>query len=232
MSCSNNEPVSTGDTKRNDITALDNVHPKTDRVEDAAVENSNNEVTHVTRSADRHTHGDAELAVVLENQRVTIELDTPLYNVLGFEQAPMTDAQKASVKHAQTRLGRGAELFTFNRQADCKITTPDQSVRLFATDDHDDHDDDHEGDHEGDHDDHEDEHEDEAAHNDHDEDTHRDVFLRYTFICKDVSALSNMSINLFDFFDELSEIGVTYLGPSSQTQLMLSRNKTKMDIIQ
>ena len=34
-----------------------------------------------TRSAESHTHGDASLAIVLDGSMLTVELDTPLYNV-------------------------------------------------------------------------------------------------------------------------------------------------------
>ena len=48
------------------------------------------------RSAESHTHGDASLAMVLERTVFTVELDTPLYNLLGFEHEADTAAQKAT----------------------------------------------------------------------------------------------------------------------------------------
>ena len=58
----------------------------------------------LVRSAQSHTHGDASLAMVLENAVITVELDTPLYNLLGFEHAAETAAQKAAVEKAETCL--------------------------------------------------------------------------------------------------------------------------------
>lgn len=71
----------------------------------------------IARSAESHSHGKAELAVVLEAGKVTIEFQTPLYNVLGFEQAPNTEAQKDRVSHAEIILGQAPKLFTFNDKA-------------------------------------------------------------------------------------------------------------------
>ena len=169
-----------------------------------------------TRSADSHTHGDAELAVVLENGVVTIELDTPLYNILGFEHAPETEAQKTAVETAEAQLGRAEALFTFNAKADCAVKSAAKDVHLFEHDDHSDHDD---------HDDHD-------EHKGHDEDAHKDVILQYEFACKNSNALSNVSVNLFELFGELSEIDATYLGPTTQRQVKLTAANSQMDISQ
>lgn len=193
---------------------------KTQIGHEAHEEHLENETPQITRSADSHMHGGAELAVVLENGGVTIELDSPLFNILGFEHAPTTDAQKARVKQAETQLGRSAELFTFNKEAGCTAASKDKKVRLFA-EHHDDHvnEDEHE-------------HGEDKEDSGHDEDTHKDVLTRYEFDCQNPASLSYVSVNLFEFFDELSVIDVTYIGPSKQSQHTLTGDKSKMDITQ
>ena len=200
--CSNNEDVAHHNSHQDDV-AL----PHTENIEAVTeTKSSENETTQIIRSADSHTHGDAALALVLENGGITIELESPLFNILGFEHAPNTEIQVAHVKRAEAQLGRGGSLFTFNPKANCQITYETQEVSLFKTD--------------------------EAHRDDHEHLTHKDVLLRYQFLCQNPSALSNVSVNLFDFFDELTEISVTYLGPNSQKQVTLSRNQTQMDISQ
>ena len=186
----------------------------------ATQENVGDDSTHITRSADSHTHGDAQLAIVLEKGAITIELDSPLYNILGFEHAPETDAQKAALSQAENQLGRSSELFTFNSGADCKPLSETHKVTLFNVDDEDDHDDDH-------HDNHTDKKHHES---DHDESSHKNVLLSYGFRCENPSSLSNISVNLFEFFNELSEIDATYLGPSSQKQVTLTPKNSKVEI--
>ncbi|MEP1230721.1 MAG: DUF2796 domain-containing protein [Litorimonas sp.] len=172
------------------------------------------------RSADAHSHGDAELAIVIEENVVTIELDSPIYNILGFEHAPETDAQKAALKQAEQKLGSSEALFTFNNKALCKALSRDVNVALFDTETHEeDHDDE-------DHDDEED-HDDTEAHN---EDNHKDVILTYDFECQNPANLSNVNINLFEFFENLSEIDVTLLGPATQKQVILNPNQKQLDI--
>lgn len=189
------------------------------------------------RLAEAHTHGDAELAIVLEGRVVTVELDTPLYNVLGFEHSPDTDDQKATVKTAETILGRGGDLFEFNNDADCVIKADMKTVTLFETSlgSHDDHSSDHKHGHEeeGHEEEHDDHHDDETdAHDNDHSDTHKDVILQYEFECQKPKALSNVSVNLFEYFKELSEIDVTYLGPSVQRQIELTPNNNSMDMSQ
>lgn len=179
------------------------------------------------RSAASHTHGDAELAIVLENGVVTIELDSPLYNILGFEHEPETEEQKVKVENAEVQLSRGSNLFGFNAEAGCIAKSTNKDIHLF---DHDDHANEHHDDHDkkDDHDDHSDH----DGHDGHDEDTHKDVILQYEFDCKNPSSLTLVNVNLFEFFDELSEIDATYLGPSTQTQVKLTAASSKMDITQ
>lgn len=199
--------------------------------------------THSTavRSAEAHTHGGADLAIVLEGRVVTVEFDTPLYNVLGFEHSPDTDEQKATVKTTEAILGRGGGLFEFNNNADCVIKPGVRTVTLFETalESHDDHSSDHKHEHEEEHE-HDGHHEDETEGHNHDHEadehddsaTHKDVILQYEFECQKPNALTKMSVNLFEYFEELSEIDVTYLGPSVQRQIELTPNNNSMDMSQ
>ena len=66
-----------------------------------------------------HVHGAATLGVVIEAGRVTVQLETPLDGLLGFERAPRTDAEKRRATAAVATL-RGADaLFRFTPAAGC-----------------------------------------------------------------------------------------------------------------
>lgn len=193
-------------------TKVDDIHTAHDH-DDAKVspeEKSANTVPTV-RTAKAHSHGDAKLAVVLDKGTVTIELDSPLYNIVGFEHAPETPAQKAVVKEAESQLSRSAQMFNVDRAAACQPTAEGRTVTLFDT-----------------HADHHDE-------DDHDADAkqksgHQDVVLQYTFLCQSPSKLSYVDVNLFEFFETLTEIDVTYLGPSVQKQVTLTSTNSQLDI--
>ena len=154
---------------------------------------------------------------------LTVELDTPLYNVLGFEHEAETATQKAAVLHAETVLTRGGPLFVFNNEAGCSIIRDTISVELEHHEDED---------HEGDHDDHEDDdhgeddHEDEESH----DETHKDVVLQYEYKCQSPTALKNVTVNLFEHFENLTELDLVYLGPNTQKQSELSAAKPRMNL--
>lgn len=198
--------------------------PKAEALVKGGAEPPTGRNVNTVRSADRHTHGNAELFIVLEEGVATIEFESPLYNILGFEHNPETKAQKEVVRLVEEQLARGNQLFTFNDEASCDTKSQPQSLKLFHGYSHDEgeglqnHDHDHES------------HDSSPVDGEHL--AHKDVLLRYEFVCGKPSALSNVRINLFEFFEELSEVDVTYLGPSTQQQLTLTRYKSEMDITQ
>lgn len=196
----------------------DNVSKHDDHHEDA--ETHSEAASSVTRSANAHSHGDAELAIVLEGAMITVELETPLYNLLGFEHHPETAAQKAKVEMTEGQLQKGEELFVFNAEAKCNLISDSMTLELF--------DEEHEDDeHHDEHDEHDDD-----EHHDEQEDSHKDVLLQYQYRCTKPSSLENVSVNLFEFFEDMSDIDVTYLGPSTQKQVSLTRKNTQMDLSQ
>ena len=203
-----------------------------DKHQEESDDHSKEKASSEIRSAEAHIHGDAELAVVVDADVVTIELETPLYNLLGFEHHPETAAQKTKVEMAEGQLQKGEALFVFNAEAKCNLMSESKAVHLFD-EDHEEHDDHEE--HHDDHEEHDDEEHDDDEHHDdeyHDEDesSHKDALLQYQYRCAAPSSLENVSVNLFEFFEDMSDIDVTYLGPSTQKQVSLTRKNTQMDL--
>jgi len=167
-----------------------------------------------TRSAESHTHGDASLAVVVEGSKVIVELETPLYNLVGFEHAAETEKQKAAVIKAESVLSGGAPLFMFNVEAGCDAPDISGSVKLDIDHDHTKNDTHNEGDIE----------------DNHDPDAHKDVVLQYEYICSSPKALKNVTVMLFEYFENLTELDLVYLAPNTQKQGDLSAAKPRMDL--
>ena len=80
-----------------------------------------------------HEHGHGVLEVVFEGKMLAIGLRVPAVNVVGFEHAPETDAQKHAVEEAVARFRAGEKLFVLPAQAKCKATHLD--VELAGMDD-------------------------------------------------------------------------------------------------
>ncbi|MEO9969232.1 MAG: DUF2796 domain-containing protein [Hyphomonadaceae bacterium] len=167
------------------------------------------------RQADSHTHGDANLAVIVEGTSLTIELETPLYNLTGFEHAPETEEQTSIIEAAEAKLMQPEDLFQANTEAGCVATDTGLEVHL-GEEDHD-----------------EEEHEDEHGGDDHGSDTddiHQDILITYMFTCDTPNRLSEIDISLLNMFPYMTELEVSYLGDVTQRLFTLDQTSTKINL--
>jgi hypothetical protein len=68
-----------------------------------------------------HQHGVARLDVAAEAGALTIELVTPLDNLLGFERAPRSDAERRAAEALVARLRAAEGLFVIDPAARCVL---------------------------------------------------------------------------------------------------------------
>lgn len=162
-----------------------------------------------TRLADSHTHGDASLAVVVEGTSLTIELETPLFNLTGFEHAPETTEEVAAMEAAEAKLTQVEALFSITAQAKCTSADDDLEIHL-GEDNHGEHLDEHQG--------------------SDDNDIHQDFVITYTFQCENPNRLSEIDIGLLKLFPNMIEMEVAYLGSATQRLFMLDQTNTKINL--
>ena len=177
--------------------------------------------TVTTRSADSHSHGGAVLSVAADNNAIVMELETPLYNLLGFEYAPKTPEEKTRVSEVEARLARPENLMSFNAEAGCTYDKPVHKIMLFEERADHEHDEDHDSDHD----------EDRGSDNDEDHDSdHKDIILEYGLKCKAMSKLKKIEVSLFEEFPFSKELELVYLGPSQQMSVELSSSRPNADL--
>ena len=68
-----------------------------------------------------HVHGQLKLDVAIDGPTVVIDMESPLDNIVGFERAPKTDAEKKTVADAIAQLRAADKLFTIDPAANCKL---------------------------------------------------------------------------------------------------------------
>jgi Protein of unknown function (DUF2796) len=68
-----------------------------------------------------HQHGTARMDIAVEAKKITVSLETPLDNLLGFERAPRTEGERRRADEAVTRLRAGDEMFRFDPAGGCKM---------------------------------------------------------------------------------------------------------------
>jgi hypothetical protein len=78
-------------------------------------------VTHAAGPA--HVHGVARLDVAIEATRVTVQMEMPLENLLGYERAPRSDAERRQADAAVARLRAVSAMFVIDPAAQCKPAT-------------------------------------------------------------------------------------------------------------
>ena len=68
-----------------------------------------------------HVHGQIKLDVAVDGPTVVIDMASPLDNIVGFERAPKTDAEKKTVEDAVAQLRAADKLLIIDPAANCKL---------------------------------------------------------------------------------------------------------------
>jgi Protein of unknown function (DUF2796) len=77
-----------------------------------------------------HRHGAATLQVSVDGRTLHITLEGPADNLLGFEHAPRTEAQKKTVARADEQLKQPLGLFTTPPGAECRAQPARVDMKL------------------------------------------------------------------------------------------------------
>jgi hypothetical protein len=68
-----------------------------------------------------HQHGHGTLNIAIEGGRVSMELDVPGADIVGFEHAAKTKVEKAAVEKAKAQLADPLSLFVMPKAAGCSV---------------------------------------------------------------------------------------------------------------
>ncbi len=155
------------------------------------------------RHHDAHTHGAAELNIVIENDTVLIEFESPAVNLIGFEHKPRNDAQQLELQNALALLNDVDIIASFEkgecRAAETHISGP------FDNDDQ-------EGSEQG------------------EPEEHSEFHATYTLSCQNASAIDSVRTQLFDRFPGFEAIRVRWVGSKGQGTALLNNQSTIFSI--
>ena len=76
-------------------------------------------------AAPAHVHGVAKMDLAVDGNKLTLSMEMPLDNLVGFEHLPKTDKHKAALAEAMKSLKNAADLFVPTAAADCKVEAVD-----------------------------------------------------------------------------------------------------------
>jgi hypothetical protein len=167
-----------------------------------AVAHAADEHDHEHGSLGAHEHGVGRLNAVLDGKTLELELESPAMNLVGFEHVATSDADKAKVVAARTRLEQPLALFNLPKAAGCVVENQELESPLF-------------GDTPDANDDHDEDAKDEDGHEHHHD--HSEIHARYQFTCATPDALKTLDLaNIFNTFPATRKIQVQLIGPSGQ----------------
>tara|TARA_R110002126_G_scaffold63684_11_gene163246 strand:- start:5296 stop:5904 length:609 start_codon:yes stop_codon:yes gene_type:complete len=141
-----------------------------------------------------HEHGVSKLKLAVEDAGLEIELISPGADIVGFEHAPSTDADKLVVEKAAAMLRRGDSLFVMPAPAGCRMVSAE--VKIPKADDY--------------------AGEKHHAHADTEKDTHSEFHARYRFRCATPERLTHIDTRFFESFPGAREIEAQAITPAGQ----------------
>lgn len=185
------------------------------------------------RHADAHVHGIGHLNFAVEGGQIHIELETPGFDILGFESIS-SDAQRKQLNDALHELEKD-DLWSFTPAASCTLKTASASTGGGHGENHHDHhgDSHHDSHHEHHDDDHHDSHHEKHGHDDHHahghhESAHMDIAATYVYECANIAGLNSISTRLFQRFGNSEQLKVQGFTDSGQIAGQMSRQQPEV----
>ena len=160
------------------------------------------------RQLGAHVHGHGRLNIAVEDKIMSMELEVPAADIVGFEHEPETPEQKAALEQAKAKLAAGLSLFTPASAAGCAQT----SAKVMTEADHDE---------EETHDSH---HVHEAEHH------HSEFHADYAFECASPSQITSMTFDYFEVFPNAEALNVSLISAKGQASYEVARGRPNLDL--
>ncbi|HEU0157987.1 MAG TPA: DUF2796 domain-containing protein [Hyphomicrobiaceae bacterium] len=167
------------------------------------------------RQLGAHEHGRGTLNLAIEGTRVSLELEVPAADIIGFEHVAKTPRQKAAVAQAKKQLLAPQALFKFPGAAGCVVA--DASVDLEADGEH--------------------EHEQAKAGGDGaktadagQEANHSNFHAQYSFTCKTTASITVVEFGYFQAFAGAQKLEVNVITAKGQSSFEVTRTKPRIDL--
>jgi len=170
-------------------------------------------------SLEAHVHGKASINLVLDDQSLFIEFESPAYNLVGFEHEPKDQIQQKEVQDTLSLLSKPRKVFGFSAQAGClvgsvSVTTTMAGVGKNTVGYEEEH-------HEGEHHDHSDG-------DSTNKESHSEFKANYLMICSEPEKLRTIEFKLFKEFLGLKSVQVQWINGEGQGYIELNAESSKL----
>lgn len=174
-----------------------------------------------------HQHGVGQLNIAVQGDHLSIELEAPANDIVGFEYAPRTAAEKQATRDATAKLRDSAALFVFPPAAECRLKEAEiEAPHAGGHDGHDKHQDEKHGKH--------DDREKHAKAHDHEKkggtesETHSEFHAQYHFVCAKATRLSHIDLGYFGAFPRAQALTARTIGFSGQRRQRLTPQAARL----
>ncbi len=175
-----------------------------------------------TRQMDAHVHGVSTLQLAVEGGRVEVGLTSPGMDIVGFEYAASTEADKDAVAEAIRTMQVPENILSLPGAAECQLTEATAGLEADEDMDHAEHED-HDHDHSHDHD-----HEAHGDHGDEKTDGHTEFQARYVFDCANPEDLTRIGLPFFARFPNAQEIEAEYVTEAGAGAVEIGRDTAEL----
>lgn len=147
-----------------------------------------------------HVHGTARLDIAVEAKKITVQLESPLDNLLGYERAPRTDAERRQADALVARLKAAGTMFRIDPAAHCALAHVELASSALK-----------------------------LGQPDPSEEGHADIDGSFEFDCTDATQAAFIDVGLFEFA-RLQRIAVQVAAPRGQFKRDLQRPATRISL--
>ncbi|MFO1311547.1 MAG: DUF2796 domain-containing protein [Burkholderiales bacterium] len=140
-----------------------------------------------------HEHGAMKLDIAIDGAEMTVDVEMPLDNLVGFERAPRTDAERKAAADALAKMRAGSVLFKPNGDAQCTLASAKVEAPVLEPGAQ------------------------KAAAGE-----HADLDATYVFKCAQPGKLAKLDVGIFDAFKRVKRVDVQVAGPKGQGRTVLT----------
>jgi hypothetical protein len=147
-----------------------------------------------------HVHGVAKLDIAVEATKLILQMESPLDNLLGFERAPRTDAERKQTDALIAKLKAAEGLFKIDPAAQCTLANVALASSALK-----------------------------LGNPDPSEEGHADIDGTFEFTCADATKAAYVDVGLFDFA-RMQRLEVQVATPKRQFKRDLQRPASRISL--
>lgn len=156
--------------------------------------------TSMAAAQSAHVHGEGRVNIAIDGNHISMQLESPGADIVGFEHEARTSDEKAAITRAIAQLSDPMLLIGFEADAGCEVQRASAEI---------------EGEHEEEKQEEHDQHENEEAHG--------AFAAEYEFECADISALGHIEFTYFSQFGNAQSLDIVLIDGSGQRSEEIDR---------